>query len=255
MLSRIVRPIEADRTRADHRGRPRCQQRLQARHVRVQVPAPHRVQVHARLAQRRGERDRHGYFDHAAAVPAPHGQPGIAEYLQHGVVVWQHLGDEGLHAAGAGQRDQVLEQQRGDAAPMHGVGDRQGDLGGRPVAGYLVAGHPHQLVTQQAEQCRQARDALLAQPPGLPLGGCSAGTEETEVQVVRRHRLVQPFDGLVVRRACWPDGHRGTVGQQRIGPPGPVCLRERGQRLTSHSAASCGRWSRPHHRTFRTRGR
>ena len=59
-------------------------------------------------------------------------------------------------ATGPGQRDQVLEQQRGDAAAVHAVGHGQRDLRGRRVAGELVAGHPDQVVAPQAEQGREA---------------------------------------------------------------------------------------------------
>ena len=47
------------------------------------------------------------------------------------------------------EQHQVLKQQRGDTTAVLAIGDRQGDLRGRPVAGELVAGHPHQLIAQR----------------------------------------------------------------------------------------------------------
>ena len=66
------------------------------------------------------------------------------------VILRRHLGGKDLHAARPGQRDQVLQQQSGDTMPVHVVGHRH--LRGRPVASELIAGHPRQLIAQQADQ-------------------------------------------------------------------------------------------------------
>ena len=168
----------ADRSRAvacaDHRGRPGRQQGLQAGHIRLFIPAGHRVQPGAGLTQGRVARDRHGQLHHAIGVLAPHRQPRVAEHPQHRVVVRQHVGDQDLHAAGAGQRHQVLQQQRGDAMPVHAVGHRQREFRGRRIGGELVAGDPHDLIAQQAEQRHQprtARPGIPAGPPTRPMPG------------------------------------------------------------------------------------
>ena len=161
----------ADRSRAvacaDHRGRPGSQQGLQAGHTRLFIPACHRVQPGAGLTQGRVARDRHGQVHHAVGELAPHRQPRVAEHPQHRVVVRQHVGDQDLHAAGASQRNQVLQQQRGDATPVHAVGHRQREFRGRRIGGELVAGDPHDLIPQQAEQRHQPRIARQAYAPGL----------------------------------------------------------------------------------------
>ena len=103
MLSRIVRPIDPARLAdADHRDRPGCQQGFQAGDIRVLLPAGHRVQVGAGLAEGRVGRDRHGQLDHAVAEPAPHGQPRVGEHPQHRVVVRQHLSRPGPSRRGPG---------------------------------------------------------------------------------------------------------------------------------------------------------
>jgi hypothetical protein len=55
---------------------------------------------------------------------------------------------------------QVLEQQDGSSAPVHVVGNRQGNLRDRLIGGELIAGHPHQSIPEQAKQRYQARAAL-----------------------------------------------------------------------------------------------
>ena len=49
-------------------------------------------------------------------------QAGAGEHAQHGRVVQQRRGGERGQPAPPGQRHQVLEQQRGDAAVVHVVG-------------------------------------------------------------------------------------------------------------------------------------
>ena len=221
---------------ANHRDRRRVQQWLQAGHSGLPVPTGHGVQIGAGLAEGRVARDRHGQLHHAVVILAPHRQPGVAEQVQDGVVVRQHLGGERRHATDPGHRDQVLKQQRGDTAAVHAIGDRQRDLRSRLAGTELVAGHSHQLVVaEQAEQRHPARTIVQADPPGLPLGRDPARAEETEVQVVRRHRLVQPPDDLVIPRTRRPDGQRGPVGQQRIGPPRRL-NRKPGQRRIDRAA-------------------
>ena len=54
--------------------------------------------------------------------------------------------------------------------PVHAIGHRQCDLRGRGIGGELIAGDPHDLIAQQAEQGDQPRIILAAHPPGLSLG-------------------------------------------------------------------------------------
>ena len=54
--------------------------------------------------------------------------------------------------------------------PVHAVGHRQCDLRGRRIGDELIAGHPHDLIAQQAKQGDQPRSILAAHPPGLSLG-------------------------------------------------------------------------------------
>ena len=95
----------------------------------------------------------------------------------------------------------MLQQQRGRAAPVHAIGDGQRDFRRGLIGAEFVTGHPRQLAVQQAEQRHHAGTVLSAYPPGLELGGHPARAEETEVQVLRRHLLMQLPDRLVILRA------------------------------------------------------
>ena len=126
---------------ADHRDRPRGQQRGEAGHVRPLLPARHRVQVGAVRAAgpRRGgsawsarSRRRPG----AGGRPGPRRRTRAAWRCSAGRVVAVKACTRRARA----ERYQVLEQQGGDPPPVHVVGDGEGDLGQARRAGGLVAG-------------------------------------------------------------------------------------------------------------------
>ena len=82
------------------------------------------------------------------------GRPASAKTREHARVLRQRLRGERLELPGPGERDEVLKQQRGDAPVVHGVRDREGDLGrlGRPVPRHLEAGEPDDLAVVEGEQ-------------------------------------------------------------------------------------------------------
>ena len=65
----------------------------------------------------------------AVLEPLPVHQPDGAEHAQHGRVPGQRLGDEAAEPGCPGDQRQVLQQHRGDALVVVGVGDGEGDLG------------------------------------------------------------------------------------------------------------------------------
>ena len=67
--------------------------------------------------------------DHAVVQPAAVGEPDGAEHGLHRGVVGQRLGDETAKAGGLGDHRQVLQEDRGDALVVMGVGHGEGDLG------------------------------------------------------------------------------------------------------------------------------
>ena len=79
-----------------------------------------------------GRLDRELQADHAVLEAADEPVAGVAEGLDHPVVVRQHLGDEPLDAALAAGLGEVLEEELADAAALVGVLDEEGDLRASP---------------------------------------------------------------------------------------------------------------------------
>jgi hypothetical protein len=67
--------------------------------------------------------------DAAAFVRLADLESGIAEHVDHRLVVVEHLGLETNEAAAGGDAGQAFEQQRADAAPLVVVVYEKGDLG------------------------------------------------------------------------------------------------------------------------------
>jgi len=109
-------------------------------------------------------------------------QPGVGEHLQHGRVISERLRLEGADSPAAGQRDQMLQQQRADTAAVHVIGDRHGDLR-RPgtVVGQAIAAATHHLPLQDRQQRGAVRRRLPAYPACLLLGREPAHAEEPPV--------------------------------------------------------------------------
>ena len=76
-----------------------------------------------------GRLDRELEADHAVLEAADQPVAGVAEGLDHPVVVGEHLGDEPLDAALAAGLGEVLEQELADPAALLGVLDQERDLG------------------------------------------------------------------------------------------------------------------------------
>ena len=195
---------------ADHHDRLGREDVPQAGHVRAALPLGHGAEVGVQRGAVLvpGQRERQ-LVDLAVEVPLNR-QAGVGEHLQHGRVLGEGLGHERGDVAAPRERDQVLEQQGGDALVVHVVGHRERDLGLPGVPGEPgVTGHADQFAVPQREQRRAARPIWVgvpADPVGFDLGGSPAVAEEAQVDVVRRHRLVHRLDRIEVVRA----GLRGS---------------------------------------------
>ena len=126
ILSRIVRPTDPGRwpaptTTAD-RGASRDSRLATSACFSRPATASSQVLASPRAALRGTGMD-------SSTTPSAYlrrtASPASLSTRSTGVVVRQHVGDQDLHAAGPGQRHQVLQQQRGDAVPVHAVGHRQ----------------------------------------------------------------------------------------------------------------------------------
>jgi hypothetical protein len=154
-----------------------------------------------------------------------HPQPGVGEHLHHERVLTQCLRDEGADPLAAGQRDQVLEQQRADTAAVHVIGDSHGDLRrSGAVAGHLVAAAADHLALQYRQQRAVVWRRLAAYPARLAFGRAPAHAEEAQIQIFRGHLGVHVPHGIEIVRPCGPDFDRGPVGEQRVGIGPSLCI-------------------------------
>ena len=108
---------------ADHRDRARVEEPVDRRGLGDVLAALHHPDRGV------GRVDRELELEHALVVVADDAVAGVAEGLDHPLVVGQHLGDEPLDAALAGGLGEVLEQELADAAALVLVLDEEGDLG------------------------------------------------------------------------------------------------------------------------------
>ncbi len=209
---------------ADDRHRGRRQHMPQAGHIGRPLPRGHRVPVGAQGDVVLAGRQREGQVVHPVGQGAVRLQPRVGEHSQHERVLAQRLRGKGAQAAAAGQRDQVLHQQHADAAVVHVIGDRKGDLG-RPGRGIvtLVTAAADQLAVHQGEQRGVVRRGLAAEPARLPSGRARAHAEETQVQTVRGQLLVHVPHRVEVVGPGGPDLDRGAVGQQGVHTGLGVC--------------------------------
>ena len=213
----MARPTVARRrlapTTATDRG---PQQRPQARHVRPAFPARHRLQVTAQPAVVVAAGQREGQLDHTLGDPPLRGQASVREYPEHRRVLRQRLGGERPQAALPCLPDQVLQQQAGDTAAVHVIGDGERHLCHAGLPGQLISADAGQPAVLPGQQRRVVGIRLAADPPGFLLGRGRAHAEEPQVHVVRRHGRVHRADRLKILRLGGPDLHRAAVGQQRV---------------------------------------
>ena len=204
--------------RADDRDRGRGQHVPQARHAGGPFPFGDRVAVGAEggVGLAGGQRERE--VVHTVGQGAVHRQPGVGEHLQHERVLAERLRGESVDSPAAGQRDQVLQQQRANAAAVHLVGDRHGDLSGPgAIAENLIAAASDHFPAQHSQQRGVIRCRLTADPARLLLGRKRADAEETQIEIVRGHPGVHVPHRLEVARPRGPDLDRRAVGQQSVG--------------------------------------
>ena len=95
----------------------------QARHVGRPFPFGDRITVGAKVGIALVGRQREADLIYTIHQGAARLQPGVGEHLHHERVLGQRLRDEGADPPDAGQRDQMLEQQRADTAAVHVIGD------------------------------------------------------------------------------------------------------------------------------------
>ena len=234
-------------TRADHRDRRRGQHMAQAGHVSRPLPLGDRVTISAQGGVGLVSGQRELELVHPVRQRTLRLQPGIGEHLQHELVLVQRFRDQGAYPLGAGQRDQVLQQQRADPALMHVVDDRESDLRHRMAAAEpLVGAVADHLAVQHRQQRGMIWCGLPAYPARRLLSRGRAQAEKTQVQVVAGHLLVHVPHRIEITGPRRPDLHRGPIGQQSVSAP-PRLYSQR--RLLGLADTQYRTW--PHYRSRR----
>ena len=132
--------------RAHHRDGARPEERLE------RGPHGHVVAFGHVVAIGIGGRDCEPDLELAAFAGAGDREAGVAEHVEHRVVLVQDLRDELLDPGPRCPGRELLEQARSDSAPLNVVADREGDLRGARVAQPDPVGDGHDAAVERAEQ-------------------------------------------------------------------------------------------------------
>ena len=199
-------PMTAIDGREQHpRHRPR---------VRALLAALDRVDEVGRVGE--GEVD----VDHARLEPAVQWPPRLREHGQHAAVVTQRLRREAVDAVRAGDRREVLEQQRRDALALVAVVHLERHLGVVTVVPPLVA-RPGDEVAVLLDDERGAVDEVDGgEPLELGLAQLGLGREVAVVAALGRLPQVERGERRSVGRGDRADHGGGAVAQHHgRGPP------------------------------------
>ena len=203
----------APRRGADHRdtgGREEARERRGHPDVVAAVDA---VEV------ARGRIDRERHLGHAAVVLALDLEARALEHAQHGAVVGQHLGEEGLDADPAGLVGELLEQAGADALALELVGHREGDFGPGRIAQADVGAERHDALAVRIGDRPRQRPAL--DPVGVehrvhqPRSGLRVPVEP-QVPALLGQMLEEGDHAVLVIPQGRPQAHRGAVAQDHV---------------------------------------
>src|SRR5262249_52291185 len=140
----------------------------------------------------------------------------------HLVVLAQHLRLELREPLRPRDGEQMLEEDRADAAALVRVGDRERDLSGvRPLLDDRVAADADDPLLAVLEERGDERDAAIEvearERVELLLGEPALGAEEAEVDRTRAQTVEVVEQTLAVVRADGADVDRAAVAKERLG--------------------------------------
>ena len=146
----------------------------------------------------------------------------------------KRLGHEAAKPGGLGDHRQVLQQDRGDALVVVGVGDGEGDLGfvTCAAAGKVLADADERIARLGDEGDVQA-DVVDRRTPQLVVGNRRSLAEEPKVAGGGIEPLVKRAQALDVRRPGRADAHRPARRQQDV-------TLERSEQRVSHDDPTGG---------------
>ena len=158
-----------------------------------------------------------------AALEAPLDRPaGAAEHRQHRPVVGEHLGGEAVDAVGAGDRREVLEQQRGDALALVLVVDHEGGVGVVAAGPPLVAGPGDELAVALDDQGHAVDEVDVGEVLEVGFGQLRLRREVAPVDALGGLPLVERGERRRVGRADRPDVRRLAVAEDDVAGPALV---------------------------------
>ena len=165
-----------------------------------------------------GRLDRELELEHALVVGTDDPVAGVAEGLDHPLVVGEHLGDEPVHAALAGGLGEVLEEDLGDPAALVLVLDEEGDLG---LAGldHVVPPDRDHLALQGHHERHPLVVVDLGEPGHVAVGQVRHRREEPVVLRAVGDPLVELHQQLGVLGPDRPDVRGLAVAQDDVGLP------------------------------------
>ena len=119
-----------------------------------------------------------------------------------------------------------------------GVVDEERDLGVATTPVTVVAGHAHQLVTDQADEGHPVAVVDVGEAVEIALGETGPGREEPEVDALGGLTFMEPQDQLGVVGSDGTNRHRSAVGEDHVGLPPARIEPSRG--ILGHSPEDTG---------------
>ena len=201
--------------RSDHGHRARVEQRAHALGRRDPLARVGRLAGTLRLLGGKGE------MHHAGLGGAGDHEAAGGEDLEHPVVLAEDVGLELAHPAGASDADEMVEQQRADAAALVLVGNGERHLrGGRLAGQHGVAADPDDPLLSVLEQGGHQGDFLDEVEPRelveLRVGESPLGAEEPVVHRARSQALEVIEQPLAVVGPDGADVDRATVAENLL---------------------------------------
>ena len=83
-------------------------------------------------------RERQGHAVGAVLDPCGHGEAGFAKYVEHALVITEHVGIEGIDAVFTGDGREPFEQPCANAVALQGIGHDECHFGTIPMLGIAI---------------------------------------------------------------------------------------------------------------------
>ena len=153
---------------------------------------------------------------HPVVQPAAVRESDRPEHLLHRRVVGKRLRHEAAKPGGLGDHRQILEQDRGDALVVVGVGNGEGDLGFLTGRRGEVLADADDLVLELGEECDVSVDVVDRGAFQFVVRDERSPAEEAKMPRDGREAVVEGPQALDVGRAGGTDANRSSRRQQHV---------------------------------------